>query len=110
MIETLKLPNVQTVLGRGEVLGKQRLWFQRFPFVTARAVAPLINLVQWTAALRKQSSVLHVFKGGEIREEISKLKKVISGVKVKKSLMSLKGHPQFAENHKYIISLEFSAR
>ena len=110
MIDALKLSNVQTVHGRGEELGKQRPpWRQRFPFVTARAVAPLIDLVRWTSALRKQESVLHVFKGGEIRDEFKALTKMVSGFKVKKSLMVLKGYSQFAENQKYIISLEFSS-
>ena len=110
MIDTLKLSNVQTVHGRGEELGKQRPpWHQRFPFVTARAVAPLIDLVRWTSALRKPESVLHVFKGGEIRDEFKALTKMVSGFKVKKSLMVLKGYSQFAENQKYIISLEFSS-
>ena len=110
MIDTLKLSNVQTVHGRGEELGKQRPpWHQRFPFVTARAVAPLIDLVRWTSVLRKPESVLHVFKGGEIRDEFKALTKMVSGFKVKKSLMVLKGYSQFAENQKYIISLEFSS-
>ena len=110
MIDTLKLSNVQTVHGRGEELGKQRpSWRQRFPFVTARTVAPLIDLVRWTSALRKQESVLHVFKGGEIRDEFKALTKMVSGFKIKKSLMVLKGYSQFAENQKYIISLEFSS-
>jgi len=110
MIDTLKLSNVQTVHGRGEELGKQRPpWRQRFPFVTARAVAPLIDLVRWTSALRKPESVLHVFKGGEIRDEFKALTKMVSGFKAKKSLMVLKGYSQFAENQKYIISLEFSS-
>ncbi len=110
MIDTLKLSNVQTVHGRGEELGKQRPpWRQRFPFVTARTVAPLIDLVRWTSALRKPESVLHVFKGGEIRDELNALTKMVSGFKVKKSLMVLKGYSQFAENQKYIISLEFSS-
>ena len=110
MIDTLKLSNVQTVHGRGEELGKQRPpWRQRFTFVTARSVAPLIDLVRWPPALRKPESVLHVFKGGEIRDEFKALTKMVSGFKVKKSLMVLKGYSQFAENQKYIISLEFSS-
>jgi 16S rRNA (guanine527-N7)-methyltransferase len=109
MIESLKLSNAQAVLGRGEELGKQRPWRQRFPLLTARAVAPLIDLVRWTADLRKAESVLHVYKGGEIKEEVFALSKEISGVRVNKSLMVLKGYPKFAENQKYIISLEFSS-
>ncbi|MEZ7974090.1 MAG: 16S rRNA (guanine(527)-N(7))-methyltransferase RsmG [SAR324 cluster bacterium] len=109
MIERLKLSNAQAVLGRGEELGKQRPWRQRFPLLTARAVAPLIDLVRWTADLRKAESVLHIYKGGEIKEEVFALSKKISGVRVNKSLMVLKGYPKFAENQKYIISLEFSS-
>ena len=110
MIDSLKLSNAQTVLGRGEELGKQRPWRQRFPLLTARAVAPLIDLVRWTADLRKVESVLHIYKGGEIKDEVFSLSKKVSGVRVNKSLMVLKGYPKFAENQKYIISLEFSSK
>ena len=110
MIDSLKLSNAQTVLGRGEELGKQRPWRQRFPLMTARAVAPLIDLVRWTADLRKVESVLHIYKGGEIKDEVFALSKKVSGVRVNKSLMVLKGYPKFAENQKYIISLEFSSK
>ena len=110
MIDNLKLSNAQTVLGRGEELGKQRPWRQRFPLLTARAVGPLIDLVRWTADLRKLESVLHIYKGGEIKDEVFALSKKVSGVRVNKSLMVLKGYPKFAENQKYIISLEFSSK
>ena len=110
MIDSLKLSNAQTVLGRGEELGKQRPWRQIFPLLTARAVAPLIDLVRWTADLRKVESVLHIYKGGEIKDEVFALSKKVSGVRVNKSLMVLKGYPKFAENQKYIISLEFSSK
>ena len=109
MIDSLKLSNVQAVLGRGEELGKQSRWRQKFPLLTARAVAPLIDLVRWTADLRKEESVLHIYKGGEIKDEVLALSKKVSGVRVNKSLMVLKGYPQFAENQKYIISLELSS-
>ena len=110
MIEKLNLTNVQTVSGRGEELGKQSSWCQRFTFMTARAVAPLIDLVRWTSDLRKPDSVLHIFKGGNIKDEVTELTRVISGIKVKKSLMVLKGYPHFAENQKYLISLEFTSK
>jgi 16S rRNA (guanine527-N7)-methyltransferase len=109
MIESLKLSNAQAVLGRGEELGKQLPWRQRFPLLTARAVAPLIDLVRWTADLRKVESILHIYKGGEIKDEVFALSKKVSEVRVNKSLMVLKGYPKFAENQKYIISLKFSS-
>jgi hypothetical protein len=52
--------------------------------------------------------VLHIFKGGEIKEEIFAVSKEVPGVRAKKSLMVLKGYPKLAENQKYIISFDFS--
>ncbi len=109
MINDLELENAQTVLGRGEDLGKIRPWRQRFPIITARAVGSLMDLTNWTSGLRKSDSVLHIFKGGEIKEEVLSLTKIIPGVKVNKTLMVLKGYPDFAENKKYLISLNFSS-
>jgi len=109
MIEKLRLKNVHTVTGRGEEIGKQLLWRQKFPCVTVRSVAPLVDLVHWTADLRKPDSVLHIFKGGDIRDEMNALTKGIMGVEVKKSLMTLKGYPNFAMDQKYLISLEFTS-
>lgn len=109
MVESLKLSNARTVCGRGEELGKQPEWNHRFPVLTARAVAPLIELVRWTGSLRKPESVLHIFKGGEIQDEITALSNIISGVKINKSLIVLKGYPKFVENQKYIISIKFSS-
>ena len=107
MIETLKIPNVQIILGRGEELGKKRQWFKRFPYVTSRAVASSSDLVHWTNDLRMKKSVLHLFKGGKIKGEILALTKKFSGLKINTSLMNLKGYPKFADNQKYLISLEF---
>jgi len=108
MIETLKIPNVQIVLGRGEELGKESQWFHRFPIVTSRAVAPIIDIVRWTSDLRNPESVLHLFKGGEFKDEEFDLSDTFSRYKIKKSLINLKGFSKFAENQKYLVSIEFN--
>ena len=108
MIESLEIKNVHVVHGRGEELSKKKRWSKRFPYITSRAVAPMINIVNWTKNLRSDKSILHLFKGGEIEEEIIFLSNKISGLKIKKSLMNLKGYTKLAENQKYLISLEFN--
>ncbi len=108
MIEILEIANVQVVHGRGEELSKRKQWLRKFPYITSRAVAPMIDIVNWTKDLRSTESVLHIFKGGEIEEEIFFLSKKISGLRIKKSLMSIKGYSKLAENQKYLISLEFN--
>jgi 16S rRNA (guanine527-N7)-methyltransferase len=108
MIDALGASNAQVALGRGEELGKVRPWRQRCPVLTARAVAPLEDLVRWTRDLRKPAGVLHVFKGGEIREEIIRTVKQFPGTKIEKSLMVLKGYTGLAENQKFLVTLNFS--
>ena len=107
--DDLRLSNVQVICGRGELLGKQAEWNQRFSVITARAVAPLIDLVRWTSDLRKPESALHILKGGEIQDEINALSLMFTGIKISKSLIVLKGFAKFKQNQKYIISINFSS-
>ena len=109
IVNELRLPNVKVICGRGEILGKQSQWNQRFLVITARAVASLIDLVRWTFCLRKSGSELHVLKGGEIQDEIKALSLMFKGIKVSKSPIVLKGYAKFKENQKYIISINFSS-
>ena len=57
--------------------------------------------------MRNRESVLHLFKGGEIKDEEFALSKKFSGYRIKKSLINLKGFSKFAENQKYLVSIEF---
>tara|TARA_Y100001970_G_C14251135_1_gene871966 strand:- start:917 stop:1597 length:681 start_codon:yes stop_codon:yes gene_type:complete len=107
IIEDLKISNVQIIVGRGEELGKKNEWRNRFSYITSRGVASIIDIVNWTKGLRKKNSVLHLFKGGEIKNEISLLLKKNSRLKINSSKISLKGYQKFVENKKYLISIEF---
>ena len=109
IVDDLRLSNVRVICGRGEQLGKQAEWNQRFSVITARAVAPLIDLVRWTISLRKPESALHILKGGEIQDEINELSLMFTGIKISKSLIVLKGFAKFKQNQKYIISIKFSS-
>ena len=90
IVNDLKFSNVRVICGRG-------------------AVASLIDLVRWTSGLRKPESALHLLKGGEIQDEMNALSLMYSGIKISKSLIVLKGYTKFAENQKYIISINFSS-
>ena len=109
IVDDLGLSNVRVICGRGELLGKQAEWNQRFSVITARAVAPLIDLVQWTISLRKPESTLHIFKGGKIQDEMEALSLMFAGIKISKSLIVLKSFANFKQNQKYIISINFSS-
>ena len=108
IVDDLGLPNVQVICGRGELLAKQAEWNQRFSVITARSVAPLIDLVRWTISLRKPESALHILKGGEIQDEMNELSLMFTGIKISKSLIVLKGFAKFKQNQKNIISIHFS--
>ena len=108
MIEQLGVENAQTLLGRGEDLGKVRPWRERFPLLTARAVAPLSDLLRWTHQLRTPDAVLHVFKGGEFWDEVVQASHLFPGFRLNKSLMVLKGYSGLAENQKFIASVHVS--
>ena len=109
IVADLRLSNVRVISGRGELLGKQAEWNQRFSVITARAVAPLIDLVRWTNDLRKPESVLHILKGGKIQDEMNALSLMFTGIKISKSLIVLKDFAKFKQNQKYIISINFSS-
>ena len=107
MITSLALPNTQVVRGRAEEVGKQPLYQHRFSIVTARAVASLQSLEQWTRDLRAPHAVLHAYKGGDLRDEIQALSAIKSIKKVEPTLIALDQAPQFSHNQKQIVSLYF---
>ena len=109
IVDSLGLSNVRVICGRGELLGKEPEWNQRFSVITSRAVAPLIDLVHWTIGLRKPESALHILKGGEIQDEMNTLSSMFTGIKISKSLIVLKGFVKFKQNQKYIISINFTS-
>lgn len=107
MIADLSLPNVQAVAGRAEELGKQPEYQNRFSVFTAKAVADLQSLELWTRRLRTSTATLHVYKGGDLHQELQALAKVPKLKAIQPTLLELKDVPQFAENQKYIVSLSF---
>ena len=107
MIQELGLPNVFPIAGRGEELGRQPAYAQRFPVIVCRAVASLKQLVQWTQHLRSPSSVMHVYKGGDLREELRAIQDSRGLKQTDVSIVKLEGYDQFVQDEKKIVTLYF---
>ncbi len=108
MASILQLRNVEAVCGRGEELGNIPPWSGRYPVLAARAVAPLVQLERWTRGLRKKDAVLHVFKGGNLDEEIRLMLNEAPQTQWSKTLLSLPAYDELAKNRKSLITLDFS--
>ena len=107
MIEKLSLRNAFTLQGRGEELGRSMIGSERFPVLSARAVASLDRLDRWTRNLREDKSKLHVFKGGNLDEEIRKLQKGCPGIEWEQTPLDIPEFPYLAENRKCLVTLNF---
>ncbi|SVE50337.1 uncharacterized protein METZ01_LOCUS503191, partial [marine metagenome] len=103
----LSLRNAFTLQGRGEELGGSMVGLERFPVLSARAVASLDRLDRWTRNLRADESKLHVFKGGNLDEEIQKLQKVYPGIEWEQTPLDIPEFPYLAENRKCLVTLKF---
>ncbi len=82
MVSELGLPNVEVVCGRAEQLGPGHE--RRYGVVIARAVAPLEDLLKWSAKLYDRGvpggPMLVAFKGGDLEEELARAKMRGKGV------------------------------
>ncbi len=70
-IDTLGLRNTSCRWGRAEELAHDPAWRQRFDLVTARAVAPLRQLVELGAPLCRPGGYLAAYKGPNVDQELS---------------------------------------
>jgi 16S rRNA (guanine527-N7)-methyltransferase len=89
IVQSLRLPNVKVLCGRGEELGATKAFNHKFDYVIARAVASISDLVKWCKPLLKldvQSGndedsfikgkliiprgSLVLLKGGDLKDEI----------------------------------------
>ncbi|QQR54926.1 16S rRNA (guanine(527)-N(7))-methyltransferase RsmG [Candidatus Peregrinibacteria bacterium] len=71
MIEALKLKNASTLVGRLEELGHEKKYRERFDFVTARALAALPVLLEYSSSFLKVGGHLYAWKGPEYLEELT---------------------------------------
>ena len=111
MIKSLSLANVRTLLGRAEELSAKPEHYKKYDYVIARAVGSASDLINWSSGFlrqkelsplisEKQGSKLFIFpgsiiliKGGDLSEEISKVKKIREKWTIETYPMEVKGIP-----------------
>lgn len=76
--QLLGLADVQVLYTRAENLADDLSYQGSFDFATARAVAPLRRLWEWSRPLLKFSGALVAFKGGDVAAEVEALQTAFS--------------------------------
>ena len=75
VISKLELTGIKAISTRAEDLGKRSPYKNSFDYITARSVAPLDELVKWSANLMKPGGRLITLKGSDINEEVNNARK-----------------------------------
>ena len=106
ILQTLHLQNIDVACGRAEYLGTLPQYTKKFDAVLARAVSSLANIECWTRHLRKSTSIIYAYKGGDFSTEIQVLKKQTNDLnQIQEKLIDFKQAPVFLD--KKIIALYF---
>jgi 16S rRNA (guanine527-N7)-methyltransferase len=76
VIKSLDLVGIEVLHGRAEELGENPEYRGRFDWVISRAVAPLDRLWRWVCPLLEEKGRLLAIKGGDLQEELSRIKSI----------------------------------
>jgi 16S rRNA (guanine527-N7)-methyltransferase len=94
---------------RAEALADEQSYRKAFDVVTARAVAPLVQIVSWVTLLLKPNARLLLLKGGDLHQEIEEAVKKFPSLNVTEHLLDISGAPWFKEQEKKLLVCTFSA-
>jgi 16S rRNA (guanine527-N7)-methyltransferase len=75
IIKNLVLKDIEVISGRAETISKDFAYRKKFDFITAKSVAALDKLYNWTKSFLKEKGEMIFIKGGDISEEVETLKK-----------------------------------
>ena len=89
--------------------GKDQEMEPAIPGIFARAVASLEQLETWTREMRMTDAEIHVFKGGDLKQEFQALHQNQPRVRWNQTLLDFEEFPFLSENQKYIITLNFTS-
>lgn len=102
-----RMERISAVCGRAEAMAKLPAHRGAYDVVVARAVAPLVDLVGWSAPLLRPQGRLLALKGGALDAEIHALNKMFPRLHVSRQPLSVKGVPEFDTDEKQLIQIQW---
>lgn len=88
---------------RVEDLSREKDMVGKFDRITARAVAPLASLMDWSESLLKKNGQYVFLKGGDLSEEIADAQKKFPKYEYIEIQIDCVGYPYFKEEQKKVI-------
>ena len=122
IITKLGLQGIEALWGRGEELSRQSNLSSHFDYIVARAVAPLDDLVRWSAPFLQgagreraaepesptlQPPALVALKGGDIQTEIAKTTRMKEVRSIEVSDLNFSGSEDLPSTGKKIVVVKF---
>lgn len=95
---------------RAETLADDPQYRGAFDVITARAVAPLVQLVSWVEALLKPTGKIICLKGGDLTNEIDEATKKFPHLRVVEHRIVLPGAEWFEEQEKKVLVCTFTGK
>ena len=105
--EGLGCVNLHFIVGRGEEVGLNPMFNNRFGWLTARAVSAIGNLEKWTRDLRREEATLIAFKGGSLKNEDVGPSKLPNVDRLVEHPIKLKGYSDFYIDEKKLVEIKF---
>jgi 16S rRNA (guanine527-N7)-methyltransferase len=99
------LRNIECKCCRVEELGNNKQYIQHFDIITARAVAPIVELMDWAMILLKPKGKFVFLKGGDMTDEIEFAKKKHPNYTYEQIEIDLLGCSYFKDEAKKILKI-----
>ncbi len=101
------LKTISAVNNRVELLGNDKNFIGKFDVITARAVAPSIEIIEWTRNLLKKSGQYIFLKGGSLSSENDAVSLEYPQAKITEYSIAMRGLPWFEQDEKKIVTVRF---
>ncbi len=102
------LKHINSICGRAEELAGSRPHRNRYDFIFARALKRLDIVIGWVGGLMKPKGKLVLYKGGNLKEEISEAQAAFPKLIVKEVPISIVGVDWFESEEKKLLICEFT--